>query len=165
MTLRPDLPQSHVVDAFELESKGYRDLFKIELTDGSGNVLYVTSHNAITYMGKTWEFLPCTISDNTFNSSGEQSRPKFSAANPEGMFSLWIETGALDGAIVTRFRVQLPDITSDTRSYTKRVWVMSKVVNLTKDVVTLELRSTMDGVNFQLPARSFYPPDFPHVSI
>lgn len=163
--LRPDLPASHVTDAFELESKGYRDLFKIELTDGSNTILYITAHNTVNYIGQTWEFLPSNLSDNAFNSSGEQSRPKFSIINTEGLFSTWIESGAIDGAIITRLRVQLPDLAANIRSYTKRLWVISKVLNLNKDLAVFELRSTLDGVNFQLPARSFYPPDFPHVSV
>ncbi len=163
--MRTDVPLSQVFDAYELESKGLRDLFKIELRDTNASVLYLTPHNPINYMDQSWEFLPCNLTDNSQNSTGELSRPKFSAVNPQGMFSLWVGQGALEGAIVTRYRVLLTDIANDVRSYSRNIWVVAKVLSLNKQTVTLELRSTVDGINYKLPARFFYPPDFPHVSL
>lgn len=163
--MRTDIPISQQFDAFELESKGYRDLYKLELRDAGATVLFLTPHNEITYMDQTWEYWPCQISEYAQNSTGEQSRPKFSSVNPNGVLSLWIEQGVLDGAVLTRYRVLLTDLEADVRAYSKHVWVMSKVLNLNRDLVTFELRSTLDGPNYHLPARSFYPPEFTHVSL
>jgi phage-related protein len=163
--MRTDVPISQQHDAFALESKGIRQFFKLELRDAQNSVLYLTPFDQIVFLGQTWETISCKLSDNSQNSSGEQSRPKFACANPGGAFSLYVEQGAIDGAVLTRYEVLLTDLYAGVNNYTKRLWVVSKVLNLTDKLVTLELRSTLDGANFMLPARSYYPPDFPHVSL
>jgi phage-related protein len=163
--MRTDTPVSHQFDAFELESKGYRDFYKIELRDTAGSVLYLSPYEETQWLGQTWESIPCKLSDFAQNSTGEQSRPKFAVANPNGIFSLWIERGALDGALLTRYQVLLSDYDAGVSAYAKRIWNVSKVLSLNHNMVTVELRSTLDGANFILPARCYYPPDFPHVSL
>ncbi len=159
------LPISQQFDAHELESQGIREFYKIDFVDESEATIYLSPHNEYTWLGNVWDFLPCKISESSQNSSGEMSRPKFSVVNPEGMFSLWIETGKADGALITRYRTLLSDLEAGVAAYAKSVWVMSKVLMLSKDMAVFELRSTIDGANFSLPARSFYPPDFPTVSL
>lgn len=163
--MRTDVPVSQKFDAFELESRGLREFFKIEFQTQDEATMYLTPHDRIEWLDHIWEFMPCKIAENAQNSTGESSRPKFSIVNPEGIFSTWIETGLSDGALVTRYRILLSDLEAGVNAYTKNIWVMSKVASLTKDMAVFELRSTMDGANFQLPARSFYPPDFPTVSL
>lgn len=160
-----NLPLSQQIDAHELESKGLRDLFRIQLRDSGSTVLYITAHNQLNYMGKTWEQWPCNLGESEHNSSGEVSRPKFSISNPNGVFSIWVREGAVDGAIVTRYRCLLTDIADGIHAYEKTLRVCGKVVSLNKSLVVTELRATTDGPNFKLPARAFYPPDFPHVSL
>jgi phage-related protein len=159
------IPISQQFDAFELESRGIREFYKIEFASEDDATMYITPHNQYDWLDHTWETLPCKLSENSQNSTGEQSRPKFTVLNPAGIFSTWIESGKTDGAIITRYRALLSDLEAGVNAYTKNIWVLSKVVNLNKDVAVFELRSTIDGVNFSLPARSFYPPDFPTVSL
>lgn len=159
------IPDSHIADAHELESKGIRDLYKIELRNAAQTVLLLTPHNHIIYQGHEYENLPSKLAENAQNSTGEQSRPKFSCVNPDGIFSLWVQEGALDGAVFTRLRFLLPDLEANNNSYLKNIWIISRVVSMNKSMLVFELRSTIDGVNFMLPARSFYPPAFPHVSL
>lgn len=160
-----NIPVSQEFDAHELESKGIRELFKLQLRDDSNTVLFVNNFNEVTYAGQTWEYWPCKMTENSQDSSGEMSRPKISFANPNGAFSLWIGQGVTEGAVLTRYRVLLTDLEADVRSYHKNVWTLSRPVNLSKNLVTFECRSMLDGHNFQLPARSFYPPEFPHVTL
>lgn len=159
------LPVSHQFDAHELESAGYMDLFKIEFLEPENSYIYLSPMNEVEWLDQTWEELPCKLSDVAQNSSGEMNRPKFSVANPAGLFSTWIEKGLAEGALVTRYRVLLSDFKVGNNAYAKSVWVLSKVVSLNKDIAVFELRSTLDGTNFTLPARSFYPPDFPSVRL
>lgn len=159
------VPSSHLADAHELESKGVRDLYKIELRDTSNTVLLFNAQNPVVWQGNTYESLPCSMTETAQNSTGEQSRPKFSSVNPDGLFSLWVQQGALDGAVFTRYRFLLTDLAEDNNTFVRKLWIMSKVISLNKSMLVCELRSSMDGVNFMLPARSFYPPAFPHVSL
>ncbi len=163
--MQTNIPDSYLADAHELESKGSRDLFRIELRDGASTVLYFNPLNSVTYQGRTWDTLPCKLSDSAQNTTGEQSRPKFSVVNPDGVFSLWLQSGALNGAVLTRYRVMLPDIDANNAAFIRNLWIISKVLTLNKRMLTLELRSILDGANFMVPNRSFYPPDFPHVSL
>jgi phage-related protein len=163
--MRTEIPTSQQVDAFELESQGYREFFKIEFLAPDDPVMYITPHNPIIWLDQTWEALPCKMSESAQNSSGEMSRPKFTVVNPQGLFSLWVEAGYTEGAILTRYRALLTDIDNGVSAYVKNIWTLSKVISLNKDLVVFECRSTIDGQNFDLPARSFYPPDFPHVSL
>lgn len=163
--MRTDIPISQQFDAFELESRGLREFYKIEFLPPAVATMYLTPHNEIEWIGHVWEFLPCKIAENSQNSTGEVSRPKFSAVNPGGVFSTWIEKGQADGALVTRYRTLLSDLEAGVAAYTKAVWTISKPLSLNKELVVFELRSTMDGANYTLPARSFYPPEFPTVSL
>lgn len=159
------LPVSHQFDAHELESKGYMELFKIEFLEPEGSYMYLSPQNEVEWLGEIWEELPCKLSEVAQSSSGEMDRPKFSVANPGGVFSTWVEKGLAEGALVTRYRVLLSDYNVGNNAYAKSVWVLSKVMSLNKNIVVFELRSTLDGTNFTLPARSFYPPDFPSVRL
>lgn len=163
--MRTDIPSTMVADAFELESRGIREFYKLEFLGDDAPTMYLSPHNPIDWLGITWEFLPCNISESSVSANGEVSRPKFTTVNPDGIFSTWIQTGKADGALVTRYRALLPDIQAGVSAYTKSLWTLSKVISLSKDLVVFELRSPMDGATFSLPARSFYPPDFPTVSL
>lgn len=163
--MRTDIPISQQHDAYALESKGYRDFYKLELLDASQAVMFLSPYDTIEWMGQTWETIECKLTDFAQNSTGEQSRPKFACVNPNGIFSLWVERGALDGATLTRYQVLLSDLEAGVTAYTKRVWTVSKVLSLNNRMLTVELRSTLDGANFMLPARAYYPPEFPHVSL
>jgi lambda family phage minor tail protein L len=160
-----NIPLSQQVEAHKLEAQGLRELFKLQLKDGSNTVLYLTAHNQISWGGQTWEEWPCKLTGYAQNSNGEKSRPKFTVANPEGVFSLWVDQGATDGAILHHYTVQTSDIDSGSVVYMKNIWVVNKPVSLNKNMVVLECRSTFDGHNFKIPPRAFFPPDFPHVSL
>ncbi len=159
------VPVTQQFDAFELESRGLREFVKIEFLGDSDATMYLTAHDQIEWLGRTWEFLPCKISESAQNSTGEMSRPKFTIVNPGGVFSVFIERGETDGALVTRYRALLSDIESGVSAYQKHMWIISRCINLNKYMAVFELRSTMDGAHFTLPARSFYPPEYPTVSL
>jgi phage-related protein len=163
--MRDDIPGAQKSDAHALESKGLRALFRIELRDEGFTTLYLTPHNTFNFMGRQWQSLPVQLSDVAHNSSGEMSRPKLTVANPAGMFSLWVGAGYLQNAVVTYYEVLASDIDIGAWNYSRNVWIASKVLSLSRDVVVLELRTMLDGFNYTLPARNFYPPDFDHVSL
>lgn len=160
-----NVPLSQIFDAHELESKGIRELFKLQLRDAASTVLYVNNHKELDYLDKLWEYWPSKMTESGQNANGEAYRPKITFANPSGVFSVWVGNGETEGAILTRYRVLLTDLEAGVRAYSKNVWTIGKPLSLNKDLVTLECRSMLDGHHFKLPARSFYPPDFPHVSL
>lgn len=163
--MRTSVPNTQVRDAFSLDSVGVIDLFQIRLLIDPPVFLNITAQNGVEYLGTYYESLPCKMADSALDAGGEQSRPKFSVVNPDGMFSLFVGEKAVDGAIVSRLRVALSDLESNTAAYVKQTWIVSRVAQLNKDLIVMELRAPSDGQAFKLPARSFAPPDFPHVSL
>lgn len=163
--MRTDLPVSHVHDAYQLESRGYREFFKLEFADAAGSIMYISPKDQVDWLGQTWQFLGCNLTGVGKNSNGEQARPKFTIVNPQGLFSLWVEKGVVEGSLLTKYKVFLPDFESGVAAYEKNTWTISKIVSLDKNLIVTELRSLIDGQNYMLPARQFYPPDFPHVSL
>lgn len=165
MSERGNVPLSQQIDAHKLESEGLRQLFKLQLRDPGSTVLYLSPTNTITWADQQWDEWPCNLTGRAQNSSGEKSRPKFSVANPEGVFSLWVGQGVLEGAILNEYEVLTADVKADARVYTRRVWVIHRPISLNKNIAVFECRSVMDGQNFKIPARAFYPPEYPHVSL
>lgn len=159
-----NIPLAQEIEAHKLEAEGVRDLFKLQLAD-SVTVLYLTDKETLVWGDQTWEQWPNSFTGASQNSSGEKSRPKFTIANPEGIFSSWCEQGVIDGSVLTRYRVSKSDIESGVRNYAKNVWTISRVLNVNKNIASMECRSLLDGQSFILPSRAFYPPDFPHVSL
>lgn len=165
MTDRSNIPLSQQVDAHKLESSGLRKLFKLQLRDESSTILYLSPENTIQWADQQWDEWPCSLTGYSQNTSGEKARPKFTVANPQGVFSLWVGQGAVDGAILNQYEVLKDDIDSDARIFTRMVWVIHRTISLNKNVAVFECRSVLDGQNFKIPARAFYPPEYPHVSL
>ena len=167
-TIREDLPENYVKEAMALDARGVVELFKIEMTPPSPNPpvsIYINGKKDITWQGIVWEGFPCNLVGEMTDSGGEMGRPKFSLANPDGVFSVYIHQRWMDNAVVTRYRVLVPDIELDVNSYVRNTWRVSKVISLSKTLAALELRGVLDGHFFTVPARRFQPPVFPHVSL
>ena len=160
-----NIPLSQQIEAHKLEARGIRELFKIQFNDPGNTVQYMTAQNSITWADQLWEEWPCKITGYAQNSSGEKSRPKFTVANPNGIFSILIDQGHMDGAILSHYEVLASDIESDARIYNKHLWVIHRPISLNKNMAVFECRSTFDGHSFKIPARSFFPPEYPHVTL
>lgn len=160
-----NVPLTQQVEAYKLEAAGVRELFKLQLRDMGSTVLYLSPKETVTWADQQWDEWPCTIAGFAQNTNGEKSRPKFTVANPEGVFSLWVGQGAVDGAVLSHYEVQQAEIESGALVYTKRIWTISRTVSLNKNMVVFECRSIFDGQQFKIPARAFYPPEYPHVTL
>ena len=168
MTVTIQNGDDHLRQSMQLETEGYYELFSVQLKPPGQpyQYLFLTGRQKITnWQGKAWESVPVTLVGYGQNSSGEQNRPKFSIVNPDGVFSKYVHQGWADNAEICRYRVLASHLEADINSYVKHVWRVSKPLSVTKSVVTFELRGALDGQNFLLPARAFFPPEFPHVSL
>lgn len=140
------------------------NLFKLELRDGT--VIRFNPHYDLTWNGQSWSFIACTLSEMTRDPTGKISRPKFSFVNPSGVFTSAIQAGYLDNAALTRIRMLKADLTSNnTNAYITEKFFITKIIQISKDMVVTECRDVFDGPLFKLPARGYYPPEFPHVNI
>lgn len=164
--MRSDLPDTHVADAFALSADALVPLFKIQLNQISGStVLCVTGQKSVIWQGMTFETIGVNLTEDGVNTSGEWLRPKFSVVNPDGVFSAFVAQGKMDGATITRYLVSKADLDADISRFQMNFWRHSKTISMNMSLVVFELRSPLDGPQFQLPARAFYPPEYPHVSL
>jgi phage-related protein len=157
------IPQSHRENNEKLISDGYVHLFEIKLRNGE--YLYFKENNTVKWQGRTWTGIPMAFEGYASASGESLSRPTLSIANPEGSFSTFIRDGILLRSTITRYSVLYQDILNDNNIYQKKVWVAWNVPQLTRDMLQLELRNPMDGVNFDVPARMYLPPEFPSVTL
>lgn len=156
----------HQEEATRLTPEPYVELFKFTPDYLQPNVFIAfTNHPTITWQGVTYENFPHQFSGYNIQSTGEQSRPKLQVANPNGLFSSLIVNGTLRQAQVLRYLVLRDDLLADENRYLRNKWLLAKTVNLTKDSVSFELRSVLDGVRYTLPARQYISPDFPVTSM
>lgn len=164
--MRTDLPADMKTTAQELSPDAIVHLFKMELTDsGTPTVIYFTSHKQVTWLGNTYSEIPCTMTQMEQDSQGRANRPKFSFANPGGIFTAPIQQGIMNNAALTRFRVLKADLDADVDAKVTEKFFVSKITMVNKDMVSVELRDIFDGHMFKFPARAYYPPEFPNVSL
>lgn len=158
-----NLPQSHRENNEKLIADGYVHLFEIKLRNGQ--FLYLKENNTVTWNGRTWNGLPLSFEGYSSASGDNLARPTLSVANPDGAFSTFVRDGHIIKATVTRYSVLYQDVLDDKPIYQKKVWVAWNIPQLSNQLIQLELRNPMDGVNFDLPARSYMPPEFPSVRL
>ncbi len=158
-----DLPQSHREENEKLVADGYVQLFEIKLRNG--DYINLKNNNSVEWQGTTWTGLPLSFSGFSSASSDTYSRPTMSIANPNGAFSTFIRDGLLVKATLTRYIVLYDDILNNRNIYQSKKWVIWNTPSLNSNYIQLELRNPMDGVNFNVPARMYMPPEFPTVTL
>ena len=156
-------PASHVEDSLKLIADGIVDLFQIQLVEGG--TVYIKNNNTVTYLGNTYEGIAVKLSGVGNSSGDDKARPSLDVANPEGVFSALVGQGKLEGAVVVRIRVLYTHLINNTNINMQQSWTVNKVSSLNRSSISLELRNTLDGSYFKLPARVFAPPEFPMVSL
>ena len=152
--------------AQDLSPDAIVSLFKMELTDvGSPTVIYFTPHKQVDWLGNTYSEIPCTMAQMEQDAQGRANRPKFTFVNPGGIFTSAVQQGFLNNAALTRFRILKADLDANINAKVTEKFFISKVLMVNKDMISVELRDVFDGHMFKFPARAFYPPEFPNVSL
>lgn len=155
------IPEEHLEDAQKLVADGIVQLYEIKLSDGT--YLHLKADNSVEWNGYQWTGIPVLFEGYSSAQGDSYSRPTLSIANPDGAFSTFIRDGFLDRAIVNRYVVLYDDIIHNRPIYQKKTWIIWFIKTLNKNIIQVELRNPMDGVNFDVPARMYIPPEFPFV--
>lgn len=163
--MRTDLPAGIKDTAQELAPDAIVSLFKMVLTNVGQAVIYFTPHKEVVWQGNTYAEIPCHLSQMEQDANGRANRPKFSFVNPAGVFTTSIQNGWLNNAALTRYRILKADLDANVNAAVTEKFNVSKIVSLNKDMCVVELRDVFDGHLFKLPARAYYPPEFPHVKL
>lgn len=160
---RTDVPSSLLDTTQDLTPEPLVLLYRIVLSGGT--TFRISPKNEETWQGNVYDPVPCIMTDMSIEADGRMNRPKFTFVNPAGMFTSSVATGAMDNAIITRYRILRSDLDANNNFALTEAFRVSRVMSLNKVQVILELRDVLDGHNFLLPARAFYPPEFPSVSL
>jgi hypothetical protein len=172
------IPDEHLEDAQKLIADGIVQLYEIKLANNT--YLHLKPDNSVQWNGETWAGLPILFEGYSTAQGDSYSRPTLSIANPDTinendgnarstLSSLVLPTedypyGLLNRAIVNRYLVLYDDIVNDRPIYQKKTWVIWFIKTINKNLIQVELRNPMDGVNFDVPARMYIPPEFPFVT-
>lgn len=157
------IPQSILDGHVDLNPEALVTLYEVDMA-GQGTV-YISPMEEIQWLGKIYERLPAHMADIAREANGKLTRPKFSLANPEGMFSADIASGRLDTATVTRIRALRRDVLDNLDFSIRETLNVARVISMSNQVIVMELRDALDGNQFQIPARRYMPPEFPHVQL
>lgn len=157
------LPESHRQNNEKLVADGYVELFEIVLRNG--DTIRLKENNTVQWQDKTWTGVPLSFEGYSSAAGDKLSRPVMTVVNPEGYFSTIVRDGHLLKATVTRYSVLYDDIVNNRNVFHKKVWIAWNIPQLTRDMIQVELRNPMDGVNFDVPARMYIPPEFPSVTL
>lgn len=158
-----NLPASQLLDAQQLTGDGL--VFLYTIAPVTGGVIYVKADDTVIWQGHTYEGNAIQLSGITKNADGELSRPTLTISNPLGVYSALVAAKTLDNAVVTQKQVLRADLLANNNVFAQQTWKVRKVQQLNNILVALELRDSLDGQRFLLPARMYTPPDFPAVSL
>lgn len=157
------IPLTHVVEGLKLTSEAFVDL--IEITTIDAGIVRFKNNGSGQWNSYTWEHLPYTLTGVEAHANEQEGRPTLTVVNPDNIFSSFVAQGDLDKATVKRYRLLKTDFLNNISVYQQKSWFVSRITNMNRDSITMELRELIDGPNFLLPARRFIPPEFPMVSI
>ena len=158
-------PTSHVAEGLKLTADAEVDLFTLFLPQESIYFRF-KNNDTVTWQGNTYEGLACQLSGEEYSADGSEAKPTLRVINPEGIFNAPVMEGRLFRAILTKRTVLRRHLDADTNIFRQRMWYVERPKELVSgQLVSLELRSMIEGPNFQIPMRSFIPPEFPTVSI
>lgn len=161
--MRSNVPTSIAESAQDLAPDAIVSLFRMTLSDGT--LIYFTPHKEKTWQGKIYSEIPCTFTQMEMDAQGRANRPKFTFVNPGGVFTSAIQQGKMNNAELMRYRLLKADLDANLNYAITEKFYVSKIMSLNKDMCVTELRDVFDGHMFKLPARAYYPPEFPHVKL
>lgn len=155
-------PIEHIEDALKLEGDYRVDLWEVKLHNSNTYVRFWNGPTR-TWQGKVWEGLACRLSSETKSAEGRRNRPTLTIVNPENLFGPMAAAGTFDLAQFTRRRLLQEHFDADVNIYEQTLYISSRVVAITDQVLQLELRSPLDFPPFKTPRRTFSPPEYPFV--
>lgn len=165
-------PIEHIRDSNKLEGDAYIYLYEIRLYPSG--VMRLCADRTVTWLGDTYNLWGVRLSGVSKNSDDEQSRPRLSVANftydedgepVRGVFSSLQAQNVVEGATVIRYKILKTNLENNLNIKEENRWKISRIVSEKPDLLVFELRSSLDGPRFSIPARKFSPPEFRQVKL
>lgn len=138
-------------------------LLKIKLPDG--RYIFICDSFEIEYLGDKYQFLEFNMSGDKESQTGERSRPTINLTNPNYFLNPLALSGALVGALVTRYQLEATfDGSTQIQLVRSNQWKIYQISGISTNLV-LQLRTLVDSANRMIPPRQYFPPLFNHVNV
>lgn len=138
-------------------------LLKIKLPDG--RYIFICDSFEIEYLGDKYQFLEFNMSGDKESQTGERSRPTINLTNPNYFLNPLALSGALVGALVTRYQLEATfDGSTQVQLVRSNQWKIYQISGISTNLV-LQLRTLVDSANRMIPPRQYFPPLFNHVNV
>ena len=138
-------------------------LLKIKLPDG--RYIFICDSFEIEYLGDKYQFLEFNMSGDKESQTGERSRPTINLTNPNYFLNPLALSGALVGALVTRYQLEATfDGSTQIQLVRSNQWKVYQISGISTNLV-LQLRTLVDSANRVIPPRQYFPPLFNHVNV
>ena len=138
-------------------------LLKIKLPDG--RYIFICDSFEIEYLGDKYQFLEFNVSGDKESQTGERSRPTINLTNPNYFLNPLALSGALVGALVTRYQLEATfDGSTQIQLVRSNQWKIYQISGISTNLV-LQLRTLVDSANRMIPPRQYFPPLFNHVNV
>ena len=138
-------------------------LLKIKLPDG--RYIFICDSFEIEYLGDKYQFLGFNMSGDKESQTGERSRPTINLTNPNYFLNPLALSGALVGALVTRYQLEATfDGSTQIQLVRSNQWKIYQISGISTNLV-LQLRTLVDSANRMIPPRQYFPPLFNHVNV
>ena len=138
-------------------------LLKIKLPDG--RYIFICDSFEIEYLGDKYQFLEFNMSGDKESQTGERSRPTINLTNPNYFLNPLALSGALVGALVTRYQLEATfDGSTQVQLVRSNQWKVYQISGISTNLV-LQLRTLVDSANRMIPPRQYFPPLFNHVNV
>lgn len=153
------IPEQH-----ELTSSEFIQFLKLYIpTDSNPIVIRMCLTQTLEWDGEVWPKTAFSLTGIGDLSNSERIRPKLVLANPEGLYSYYIQEKYLEGALVSYYKVHPDDL--DTPQAQVYEYYINRVMEVNRKLINLQLSAYSDGNRFKLPARRFVQPEFNQVRI
>lgn len=160
------IPPSQVADAHKLRADGKVRLYQIQPVTGGS--IYLKHDATWTYLGTTYEGVPCSITGEKFSADVSTPTPRMTIGQEDVdllPFKGLIHDGALDGARIIRDEVLLNDFLNNINSRKRTFFRVKRVEGYSRTKITLLLSTATGASNQTYPFRQYTPPSFPWVDI
>lgn len=138
-------------------------LLKIKLPDG--RYIFICDSFEIEYLGDKYQFLEFNMSGDKESQTGEKSRPTINLTNPNYFLNPLALSGALVGALVTRYQLEATfDGSTQIQLVRTNQWKVYQISGISTNLV-LQLRTLVDSASRMIPPRQYFPPLFNHVNV
>lgn len=161
------VPVEHIADSHKLIADGRVTLFELTPSGGGGTVRFKPD-NTVTWRGNVYTGLPIAVTGEKKSSDSGLSMPKMVIGQPDidlSLFKPLIYDGYLDNAVIIRYTVLLEHVIANLLIREVSTFRVKRVEEYSRSRVSLQLATISDSLGFQMPYRSYLPPDFPSVQM